>query len=335
MCCFAEKKLREFFLYYTTLMMIQPEDTRSLPAVAIHSVILALSTIFALMGNSLVCLVFYRNRRLRTVTNFYVMSLPVADIMVSTFVLPFSTVASGYQEWPFSFAFYQFSGFTTYFWGTIPINILALIAVNRYICIVKPHLYPTLFTRKKTLSSILIVLLLTLTASLTSTLAIPLLFRWYPLYLSCEVRGLGFGAVVSKGTVGFVGLAMSVVIFCYGSVYRTIKRRNSVVNSSLQETISQVTVSPHEIQASRVLLATVIAFGVCWIPFTVVRILNRDTHWPLPSYWLPISSLFALFSSWINPVIYDVMNRATRKEFLRLCIVKAELKSNCDWRVLL
>ena len=130
-------------------MMIQPEDTRSLPAVAIHSVILALSTIFALMGNSLVCLVFYRNRRLRTVTNFYVMSLPVADIMVSTFVLPFSTVASGYQEWPFNFAFCQFSGFTTYFWGTISINILVLTAVNRYICIVKPHLYPTLFTSEK------------------------------------------------------------------------------------------------------------------------------------------------------------------------------------------
>ena len=63
-----------------TLVMTQPEeDTRSLPAVTIHSVILALSAILALMGNSLVCLAFYRNRRLRTVTDVYVLSLAVAD----------------------------------------------------------------------------------------------------------------------------------------------------------------------------------------------------------------------------------------------------------------
>lgn len=66
--------------------MTQPEeDTRSLPVFAIHIVILTLSAIFALMGNSLVCLAFYRNRRLRTITNVYVLSLAVADIVASIF----------------------------------------------------------------------------------------------------------------------------------------------------------------------------------------------------------------------------------------------------------
>ena len=299
--------------------MTQPEeDTRSLPTVAMHSVILALSAIFALVGNLLLCLAFYRNRRLRTITNIYVLSLAVADIMASTFVLPVSTVASAYRAWPFNFDFCQFSGVLSYLLGTTSINILALTAVNRYICIVKPHLYPTLFTRKKTLFSIPLVLLLTLTASLTATLATPMVFQWYPLYLACEVTGLEIQAGVSKSTVVFVGLAMSLIIFCYGSVYRTIKRHNFVVNPSLQDIASQATVSPHEIQASRVLLATVIGFGVCWIPVTVVRILNRDAGSAMSSYWLSFSALFVAFSSWINPVIYGVMNRAMRKEFLKL-----------------
>ena len=299
-------------------MMIPPEeDTKSLPEIAIHTIILALCAIFALMGNSLVCLAFYRNRRLRTVTNVYVLSLAVADIMGST-LMPFSAVASGYRAWPFNFVFCQFSGFTAYLWAAISINILALTAVNRYICIVKPHLYPALFTKKKTLFSILLVLLLTLTACLTATFATPILFQWYPLYLTCEVTGLEIRAGVSKSIVAFVGLVMSLIIFCYGSVYHTIKRHNSIVNPSLQETTSQVTVSPHEIQASRVLLATVIGFAVCWIPVTVVRILNRDASLAIPSHWLSFSALFAAFSSWINPVIYGVMNRAMRKEFLKL-----------------
>ena len=300
------------------------EDTRSLPAVFIHSVILALCAIFALKGNSLVCLAFYRNRRLRTVTNVYVLSLAVADIMASTLVLPFSTLASGYRAWPFSFSFCQFNGFISYLWGTMSINILALTAVNRYICIVKPHLYPTLFTRKKTLFSILSISLLTFTSCLSATLAIPILFQWYPLDLAIKVTRLEVRAGVAKSGVGFVGLAMSLIIFCYGSVYRTIKRHNSVVSPAVQDTTSQATVSPHEIQASRVLLVTVIGFGVCWIPLTVVRILNTYVKSPLPSYWLSFSTLFAYFSSWINPVIYGVMNRAMRKEFLKLLHCKSK-----------
>ena len=298
--------------------MIPPEeDTRSLPAVVTHTIILALSAIFALMGNSLVCLAFYRKRRLRTVTNIYVLSLAVADIVGST-LMPFSAVASGYRAWPFNFIFCQFCGFTAYLWSAMSINILALTAVNRYICVVKPHLYPTLFTRKKTVLSILLTLLLTLTACLTATLATPILFQWHPLYLTCEVAGLEIRAGVSKNTVGFVGLTMSLIIFCYGSVYHTIKRHNSVVNPSQQDTASQATVSAREIQASWVLLATVIGFGVCWIPVTVVRILKRDVSSAIPSHWLSFSALFAAFSSWINPVIYGVMNRAMRKEFLKL-----------------
>ena len=299
-------------------MILSEEDTRSFPAATIHSVILALSAIFALMGNSLVCLAFYRNRRLRTVTNVYVLSLAIADIMASTFVLPFSTVASGYQAWPFTFAFCQFSGVATYLWGTTSINILALTSVNRYICMVKPRLYPALFTKKKTLLTILLVLLLTITAQLTATFATPILFQWYPRDLVCDATGLEIRTGIARAIAGFVGLAMCLIIFCYGSVYRTIKRHNSAINPSLQDTTSQATVSPHEIQASRVLLTTVMGFGICWIPLTIVRIINRYAPSLLPSYWLSYSTLVTFFSAWINPMIYGVMNRAMRKEFLKL-----------------
>ena len=305
--------------------MNQPEeDSRSLPAVVLHSVFLALSTIFALMGNSLVCLAFYRNIRLRTITNVYVLSLAVSDIIAATFVLPFSTIASGYRTWPFNFTFCQVNGLAAYLCGTMSINILSLTAVNRYICIVKPRFYPALFTKKKTLLSILLALLLTLTAQLTATLGAPISFQWNPRDLVCEAAGLEIRAGLSTGVVGFVGFALSLIVFCYGSVYRTIKRHNSVVNPSLQDTTSQATVSPHEIQASRILLAAVMGFGACWVPLTVVRILKNYAHSPFPLYWLSFSTLFVAFSSWINPVIYGVMNRAMRKEFLKLlrCRIK-------------
>ena len=305
--------------------MTEPiEDTRSLPTVTIYSIISILYAILSLTGNSLMCLAFYRNRRLRTVTNFYVLSLAIDDIMITTLTCPFVTVATGLRKWPFNFNFCQFIGFISHFWGVMSVNILALTAVNRYICMIKPHLYPVLFTRKKTFFSILFVLLLTFAAILIATLVTPLLFKWHPFYFSCEVTGLDVLADVSNATTGVFALAISLILFCYVSVYRAIKRHNSAVNPSLQEATSQGTVSAHEIQVSRVLLAAVLAFCVSWIPLTVLRILKSLVHLSVPSFWLSFSTLSAASSLWTNPVIYGVMNRAMRKEFLKLLRCRSE-----------
>lgn len=77
------------------------DGSRSSLALIIHTVLLALMTALSLTGNSFICLAFYRNRLLRTVTNFYVLSLALADIMVAMFLFPLVTVASGLRKWPF------------------------------------------------------------------------------------------------------------------------------------------------------------------------------------------------------------------------------------------
>ena len=86
-------------------------DTRSPQEVTMHTAVLALTTVLSLTGNSLVCLAFYRNRRLRTVTNFYVLSLAIADLILAVVVGCSSTLASGLRRWPFHYNFCQFTGF--------------------------------------------------------------------------------------------------------------------------------------------------------------------------------------------------------------------------------
>jgi len=46
--------------------------------------------VMTVFGNVLVCLSVYRERNLRTATNFFIVSLAVADLMVAILVMPFA-----------------------------------------------------------------------------------------------------------------------------------------------------------------------------------------------------------------------------------------------------
>ena len=52
------------------------------------ALILLLFPLFTIFGNLLVCLSVYREPNLRTVTNYFIVSLAVADIMVAILVMP-------------------------------------------------------------------------------------------------------------------------------------------------------------------------------------------------------------------------------------------------------
>lgn len=49
---------------------------------------LAIVPLFTLFGNLLICLSVYREKQLQTVTNYFIVSLAVADLMVASLVMP-------------------------------------------------------------------------------------------------------------------------------------------------------------------------------------------------------------------------------------------------------
>lgn len=53
-----------------------------------YAIMEILVALFAVFGNGLVIVVFFRERRLRRRTNFYIVSLAVADLMFGLFGIP-------------------------------------------------------------------------------------------------------------------------------------------------------------------------------------------------------------------------------------------------------
>lgn len=70
------------------------EDTVFVEGVAsgsnVWTLALLIFPVLTLVGNLLVCLSVLRERSLRTATNFFIVSLAVADILVAILVMPFA-----------------------------------------------------------------------------------------------------------------------------------------------------------------------------------------------------------------------------------------------------
>ena len=113
----------------------------------------------------------------------------------------------------------------------------------------------------------------------------------------------------------FFTVPMLLVIFCYGSIYRVVKKHNTTIVPALQSTNYLRTISAQEIKTSRVIFAAVLGYCVCWTPLTFLLFLVfgfQVTISPV-AQWVFVE--ITTFSSWINPIIYGVMNRSMRREF--------------------
>ena len=64
-----------------------------------ETVLFAVINVVAFFGNLLTCYAVYRNHRLRTLPNMFVIALGVSDILMSIFCMPFSVVTLFHGRW--------------------------------------------------------------------------------------------------------------------------------------------------------------------------------------------------------------------------------------------
>ena len=116
-------------------------STTATALVVVESCIFVLLNIATLVGNSLVCLAFYRNSSLRTVTNYFVLSLALTDLSMAVLVMPWSTALTISTSWignELSCKLYYLS--LTVLAG-VSLAAVMLLAINRYFRVVQPALY--------------------------------------------------------------------------------------------------------------------------------------------------------------------------------------------------
>ncbi|XP_070526208.1 tachykinin-like peptides receptor 99D isoform X3 [Cardiocondyla obscurior] len=269
-------------------------------------------------GNLIVIWIVLAHRRMRTVTNYFLVNLSIADAMVSTLNVTFNYTYMLNSHWPFGTLYCKISQFIAVLTICASVFTLMAISIDRYMAIVNP-LKPRM-GKKATLCVAIIIWII------GAILSLPMLL-FYTTYtqnfMNGEVRVVCYSAWPNTDDNGLsYGEYLYNVIFMVltyflpiGSMTFTYARVGLELWGS--QSIGEATARQLEnIRSKRrvvkMMIVVVVIFAVCWLPFhmyfIVTSYLPEITNEPyiqevfLGIYWLAMSN------SMYNPIIYCWMN---------------------------
>ena len=283
---------------------------------------LSFEIFLALFGNSLVILAFYRSHFLRTVTNFFVVSLAVADVLVASLSMPcwlfilvrdIKNIPKGDQL--SQTAFYYSWQFVDILCSTASIVNLCMISIDRHMAISSPLTYQSRMTPKRAKASIAFGWLYAfLCASLSIvTVVKPVKITAGPVY-----------RVFISFAAFFIPLCILIVV--YGKIFfvslrqvRLIRSNRPVIQSGFYN--ENTSTFRRELKVTKILGGVVGAFITCWAPFFSMVFVtavcpscptNYNRVWVKSSKWLHYSN------SLINPLIYVLFTQSFRAAFQQI-----------------
>lgn len=262
--------------------------------------------LFAIVGNILVILSVACNRHLRTPTNYLIVNLAIADLLLSFTVLPFSAALEVLGYWVLGRIFCDIWAAVDVLCCTASILSLCAISIDRYIGVRYSLQYPTLVTRRKAILALLSVWVLSTVISIG-----PLLGWKEPAPnddKECGVTEEPFYALFSSLGSFYIPLAVILVMYCrvYIVAKRTTKNLEAGVMKEMsnskeltlrihsknfhEDTLSSAKAKGHnprssiavklfkfsrEKKAAKTLGIVVGMFILCWLPFFIALPLGK------------------------------------------------------------
>ncbi|XP_059193275.1 neuropeptide FF receptor 1 like 2 [Centropristis striata] len=320
-----------------------------------HSLFVAASYILAylfifllcMVGNILVCLIVLKNRRMRTVTNLFILNLAISDLLVGIFCIPTTLVDNLISGWPFSNFICKMSGFVQGVSVSASVFTLVAIAVERFRCIVYPlRPKPTVLVAKAA-----IVLIWVLAVAIMCPAAVALTVgkvpfhsliykddfnQTLPLYTCYEnFANPKMRKVYTAVLFAHIYLVpLTTIALMYGSIgvklYCSVvaKREQQLANTTGQvggRRGGQLMISQKKIRVIKMLILVTLLFMLSWLPLWTLMMmtdyagLDSDVVDLLTSYIFPFAHWLAFSNSSINPIIYGYYNENFKRSFQVVC----------------
>ena len=279
--------------------------------------------VLSLTGNILVCIAVYKNTRLRTTTNLYIIALALSDLMSGVFVMPFAMGVLIKGEWVYGRVICNFQAYMAMFVVYVSPVTMGLTAFNRYMRICKSEQqYKRIFSPWKSRALLACVWILVVCYSAVPKLAGLRDYAFIPGFALCGVVHVSESGKIIHYTVVlclFFLTPLTTTIFSYIKVAKMIRQHNAAMSSTIHRGATGSSITVQELKLSKSLFVVVFAFMICWIPFWVIVVVRRfHVVKKMPRNIELLSNFFIYLSNTINPFIYAGMNPIFKSEFKKM-----------------
>ncbi|NXD30263.1 DRD2 protein, partial [Spelaeornis formosus] len=191
-----------------------------------YAVLLALLIFIIVFGNVLVCMAVSRERALQTTTNYLIVSLAVADLLVATLCMPWVVYLEVVGEWRFSRIHCDIFVTLDVMMCTASILNLCAISIDRYTAVAMPMLYNTRYSSKRRVTVMIAVVWV-----LSFAISCPLLFGLNNTGEGSAECIIGNPAFVVYSSIVSFYVPFMVTLLVYVQIYIVLRRRRKRVST--------------------------------------------------------------------------------------------------------
>ncbi|XP_075704922.1 histamine H2 receptor-like [Rhinoderma darwinii] len=293
--------------------------------------LLSVIDLVTFLGNTVVFICPAVEKRLRTVTYMFIMSLAMADLLVACLVMPFSIIYEVTGMWLFGRQFCKVWISFDVMFCTASIVTLCFISLDRYCSVVTPYHYSKRMSRRR---CIIMTVTIWVYSSLISFL--PVMQGWN------EIPGIDFDngkecIFVTNWTFAIVASSLAFyipfMIMCsmYFFIYRASRlKATRIVSQTLDLHYHPNSKRQNNLQlehkATRTMSIIISVFVMCWLPYFVLNVFiaakgTSSTSAVLVNTFKYITWL-GYCNSTINPMLYAFLNRDFQRALKKLLICR-------------
>ncbi|XP_030768167.1 neuropeptide SIFamide receptor-like [Sitophilus oryzae] len=290
---------------------------------AVYCVAYILVFAVGLVGNFFVIAVVIRSPRMRTVTNFFIVNLAVADILVIVFCLPATLMSNIFVPWVLG---WWMCKTVPYIQGvSVAASVYSLVAVSldRFLAIWWP--LKCQITKRRARLMIALIWSVSLTATIPWALYFDLvvIFTDAPDVQLClevwpEPMNGSLYFLVANLLFCYI-LPMILITMCYVLIYVKVWKRH--IPTDTRDAQIERLQQKSKVKVVKMLVAVVILFVISWLPlyaiFARIKLGGEIAPWEeeLLPVATPIAQWLGASNSCINPILYAFFNKKFRKGF--------------------
>ncbi|XP_064423011.1 5-hydroxytryptamine receptor 4 [Latimeria chalumnae] len=293
--------------------------------------------LIAIFGNILVMVAVCKDRQLRKIkTNYFIVSLAFADLLVSILVMPFGVIELVQDNWVYGDTFCLVRTSLDVLLTTASILHLCCISLDRYYAICcQPLVY-----RNKMTPLRIAVMLGGCWVIPTFISFLPIMQGWNSIGIKDLIEKRRFNTDTNSTYCIFMvnkpyAITCSVVAFyiplflmvlAYYRIYVTAKehaKQIGMLQRAGASTDTRQQADQHsnhrmktETKAAKTLCIIMGCFCLCWAPFFITNVVDPFINYTVPEQFWAAFLWLGYINSGLNPFLYAFLNKSFRRAFL-------------------